>query len=375
MEMSRRAFLGKGLQAGMLVLGAGPLLSSCSGIHRPSGQSSNIPMDQIPELDDQSVAILYYASMAPSKHNAQPWFARKIGRFEWVIGADPQRRLPAVDPQNREVLLAIGAFVENLSVAAEAFGYSVKVEVLASNPTEEEILKVVLKKENAVDFPLTKITSRRTIRDGLKKGEIKNIDIQKLSKSLWGGFFYFPPSSEHGKCLADWAVESFRAQTNRDDAQRELANWIRFNKKEFGTHRDGLILKNREVEGYSSWYVREFMGRKDLVKKKFRERGIDSVAKMARQGGGWMIITSRGEKVGDLIEAGRNFEKLFLLAGDYKIGMHPMTQMLEEGRWRNEIGKQHGTKMIPQVVLRVGYVDKYPEPTTLRRPVSWFVKV
>ena len=139
MEMSRRAFLGKSLQAGMLVLGAGPLLNSCSGIRRPSGQSSNIPMDQIPELDDQSVAILYYASMAPSKHNAQPWFVRKIGRFEWAIGADPQRRLPAVDPQNREVLLAIGAFVENLSVAAEAFGYSVQVEVLASKPTEEEI--------------------------------------------------------------------------------------------------------------------------------------------------------------------------------------------------------------------------------------------
>jgi hypothetical protein len=30
--------------------------------------------------------------------------------------------------------------------------------------------------------------------------------------------------------------------------------------------------------------------------------------------------------------------------------------------------------MIPQFVLRVGYIDKYPEPTTLRRPVSWFVK-
>jgi hypothetical protein len=375
MEMSRRSFLQKGLQAGIILSGVGPLLSSCSGVQRPSGKSSNIPMDQIPELDDQSVAILYYASMAPSKHNTQPWFVKKIDRFGWVIGADPERRLPAVDPQNRELLLAIGAFIENLSVAAEAFGYTVQVQVLASNPADEEILKVVLKKEKAVNYPLTRITSRRTIREGLKSVEIKNADIQKITKSLWGGFFYFPPGSEHGKCLADWAIESFRDQTNRDDAQKELAKWIRFNKKEFGTHRDGLILKNLEVTGYSSWYVREFMGRKDVVKKQFRQRGIERVAKMARQGGGWMIVTSRGEKVGDLIEAGRNFEKLFLLAGDYKIAIHPMTQMLEEEKWRNEVGKLHGTKMIPQFVLRVGYIDKYPEPTTLRRPVSWFVKV
>jgi hypothetical protein len=271
--------------------------------------------------------------------------------------------------------LAIGAFTENLSLAAEAFGYTVQVEVLASKPTDEEILKVVLKKENASNYPLTRITSRRTIRDGLKSVEIQNADIQKITKSLWGGFFYFPPGSDHGKCLADWAVESFRDQTNRDDAQKELAKWTRFNKKEVRTHRDGLILENLEVTGYSSWYVRKFMGPKDVLKKQFRQRGIDSVAKMARQGGGWMIVTSRGEKVGDLIEAGRNFEKLFLLARDYKIAIHPMTHMLEEEKWRNEIGKQHGTPMIPQFVLRVGYIDKYPDPTTLRRPVSWFVKV
>jgi hypothetical protein len=175
--------------------------------------------------------------------------------------------------------------------------------------------------------------------------------------------------------LADWAVESFRDQTNRDDAQKELAKWIRFNKKEFQKHRDGLILENQEITGYSSWYVRKFMGPKDMVKKNFRQSGIDSVAKMVRQGGGWMIITSRGEKIGDLIEAGRNFQKLFLLAIDYKIAIHPMTQMLEEEKWRDEIGKKHGAKMIPQMVLRVGYIDKYPEPTTLRRPVSWFLKV
>jgi len=30
--------------------------------------------------------------------------------------------------------------------------------------------------------------------------------------------------------------------------------------------------------------------------------------------------------------------------------------------------------MIPQFLLRVGYLKRYPEPVSLRRPVNWFVQ-
>jgi hypothetical protein len=121
--------------------------------------------------------------------------------------------------------------------------------------------------------------------------------------------------------------------------------------------------------------VRKWYGPKDVLKKGFRRRGIEATAKIVREGAGWAIVTSPGEKVSDLIETGRNFEKMFLLARDLKIAVHPMTQMLEEEKWRSEIVKQHGPKMIPQFVLRIGYLDKYPEPVSLRRPVSWFLRV
>jgi hypothetical protein len=375
MEMSRRAFLQKSLSAGIFGLGAGPLLSSCSGVRRSSLPSSDSLFEEIPELDDQGIAVLHFASLAPSGHNSQPWYVKKVARFEWVVGAYPNRRLPAVDPQNRELLLAIGAFMENLSLAASVYGLEPQIQLLASKPTDEEILKVVLKKKAAGEYPLKRITSRRTIRNGFKPTEIKNSDFQKVSKPLEGKIFYFPPSSEHGKCLAEWAIESFRDQTNRDDAQKELASWIRFSDKEAKRYRDGLTPEGMELTGLSGWYARKLMGPKDVMEKNFRQEGIDGTARIARQGGGWFVLTSPGDTVGDLIETGRNFEKMFLLARDYKIAIHPMSQMLEEEKWRNEISKKHGSKMIPQLVLRVGYVDKYPDPMTLRRPVSWFLKL
>ncbi len=375
MEMSRRVFLQKGLRAGILIFGAGPLLSSCSGIRRSSFKTSDILPDEIPELDDQSIAILHFASLAPSGHNSQPWYVKRSNRFEWVIGANPNRRLSEVDPQNRELLLAIGAFTENLSLAASVYGYDPQVQVLASKSTDEEILKIALKKKKAGDYPLKRISSRRTVRNGFQATEIKSTDLQKVMKPLEDSFRYFPSTSGDGKRLAEWAVESFRDQTNRDHAQRELAAWIRFSDKEAKKYRDGLTPESMEITGLSGWYVRKFMGFKDVMKKSFRQQSVEATAKIAKQGGGWVLITSPGEKVAELIETGRNFERMFLLARDYKIAIHPMTQMLEEEKWRNEVVKEYGSGMSPQLVLRVGYLNKYPNPVSLRRPVSWFLKL
>jgi hypothetical protein len=55
------------------------------------------------------------------------------------------------------------------------------------------------------------------------------------------------------------------------------------------------------------------------------------------------------------------------------IGIHPMTQVLEEKSGRAAIAGNHDRHFVPQFVLRVGYLDTYPAPVSLRRPVEWFV--
>jgi hypothetical protein len=80
-------------------------------------------------VPDELVEVLYYASLAPSGHNAQPWYVKVVNEKTCIIGLDPLRRLPAVDPNNRESLLSIGAFAESLSLAAGAKGYDTDMEV------------------------------------------------------------------------------------------------------------------------------------------------------------------------------------------------------------------------------------------------------
>jgi hypothetical protein len=107
--MERRAFLKGTMATGVLVAAGVPLLSSCSGV-----KISDLPSSEeaAKGIDEEIARILWYASLAPSGHNSQPWFVKVAEKGKWIIGGDPKRRLPAVDPDNRELLLSIGAFAE-----------------------------------------------------------------------------------------------------------------------------------------------------------------------------------------------------------------------------------------------------------------------
>jgi hypothetical protein len=119
--------------------------------------------------------------------------------------------------------------------------------------------------------------------------------------------------------------------------------------------------------------VRQFVQPEAFLKESYRQQGVDLIAELAQQGGGWVVITSPGETVSDLIESGRRFERMARLARENGIGIHPMTQILEEKKGIEQIAGFHGSRFFPQFVLRVGYIDAYPEPVSLRRPVDWFV--
>ena len=75
-------------------------------------------------LLDRCVAV---AARAPSPHNTQPWSPRVVAdRVE--VAVVPGRVLWAGDPSFRDLLLALGAWVESFAVAAAAEGHGVLVE-------------------------------------------------------------------------------------------------------------------------------------------------------------------------------------------------------------------------------------------------------
>ncbi len=186
--------------------------------------------------------------------------------------------------------------------------------------------------------------------------------------------FYFPRGTDHAKCILEGAIEYFRLQSHRAEAQKELSEWMRLKTADAKEHRDGLTTESMEISGLAGWYLRTFIDKLDVMKESFIKRGIDNVAKQAGEGGGWFIITSKGKRAAHLIDTDRRFERMVLKAREHKLGIHPMTQFLEEKEGREAVAKNHDESMIPQFILRVGYLSNYPGPVSLRRPVSWFIR-
>ena len=373
MIINRRSFLQYASEGMLFLLGASSL-TSCSGVRRDDLSRFDDRNELIRKLDKDEIEILYLASLAPSGHNAQPWMVRVVGPKHWIVGSDRSRWLPAVDPENRELLLSIGAFMENLIIAAGAHGYKADIQIIAKKRADTEIADIRVKKNKPEDEPGERIRKRRTVRSHFLEKEIKADDIKHLTRDLAENVAFFPKDSPQGKYLKEGTIEANRTQAFRDAAQWELAHWIRWSNRDARKYRNGLTPESMEIEGIAGWFVRTFYNRKSVVKKSFREQTVDRVAQQVQTCGGWFIITSHDSSIPTVVESGRKCERMLLRTREKMIAIHPMTQMLEEDPWKNRVAKELGLTNEVQWVLRSGYLKSYPEPVSLRMPVSWLIQ-
>ncbi len=371
MSQTRRDFITKSVGSALAFYSA-PLLIGCSGTIRSKAAYNSSSTDNPINIDKKSAAILYYASLAPSGHNAQPWLVKLNSSSEWIISADPKRRLPAADPDNLALLIGIGAFLENLSLAAGAHGYKADIEIIGENAFDTTIAKVKLKAANPIDYPLDRIKMRRTVKNGLLANELQRDDINALSESIGRNIIYFPRTSKHAQCIEEAQVEAYRIQTHRHAAAEELKVWFRLSDREAREYRDGLTTEGMEITGIKGWYIRNFMTPEDMSSDFSKKTSIAMNEELVKQGAGWFVITSKSHQVADIIEAGRKFERMALIARERNIALAPMTQLLEEKSGQEAFASHHKTQIIPQMVIRAGYLDHYPDPVSLRRPIQWF---
>ncbi len=371
--MNRRTFIGAVCGGSILATGATAyLVSDKSNLERADIAPALIA-NTILEADEKE--ILFLASLAPSGHNTQPWFVQHFAPFHWIVGNDKSKWLPAVDPNQRETMLSIGAFLQNLEYAAAFFGYVCDWNLLAATNQDERVMEVKLVKATSKNyFDIARIINRRTVRSDFLSDVLRKDDLEYLVDSEPEYIHYLPVGGKENQYLSEQTIEANRLQSYRDPAQAELADWIRFSSKDAEKHRDGLTTASMEITGISGFAVRNFYGKDAVMKTDFRERGIDKVVKEVSQSAGWILITSSDESVTSLLETGKRMQRLFLKVREKSIAIHPMTQILEEPSTRVALKQSIGINENVQFILRTGYLKNYPPPVSLRRPVDWFVR-
>lgn len=328
--------------------------------------------------DPEWEEIIYYGSLAPNSHNAQMWKVKIRSGQGFILALDQAHLLPEVDPENREALISLGAFLENVVTISPKFGFQADVEIIAGSKQDEEVARVTLvknKDEASKETVLVQeglIKARHTLRKPYKKEELSAPDLSALKSvfSLPGSsFYYFPLSSPEGTYIADAIVASMAKQVASDAKQSEFAKYTRFSKKEARELKDGITPEMMGLSGIKKWFVSTFFNQDTVMSASFRQQTVKTTKEQAFNCAGFFLICSPDGTVESLINTGRLLQRFWLTATAKKIAVHPMSSVLEESPWQEELGAKLGINEKIQMVLRVGYVKDYAGPFSRRRPV------
>ena len=72
---------------------------------------------------------LSYALLAPSAHNRQPWLIGLTGEDTVTLWRDRTRELPHTDPFQRQLVISLGCFLEQMQIAAAEKRVGVRFDI------------------------------------------------------------------------------------------------------------------------------------------------------------------------------------------------------------------------------------------------------
>lgn len=319
--------------------------------------------------------LIQYGALAPSSHNAQMWKVKVVSSREFIILMDRDRLLPQVDPNNREAFISLGAFIENIVAAAPAHNLRADVAVSTQRDSGDEIAKItLLEAAGNMEDAAPHIRERHTIRTPFLKTALEPDHVSALiSVAKNGEVQYFSLSTTQGEYIRSAIIDAVRRQTDNDKKQAELADYMRFSKKDAESKRDGITPAMMGLSGIQKWFVQTFFTRKTTMSDSFRKQTVDAAKMQAENCAGYFVLAGPDDSIEALINAGRLLERFWLKATALRVAVHPMSAPLEEEPWKTEIGHRLGIEGKVQMVLRVGNVEDYGHPVSQRREVPIIV--
>ena len=321
---------------------------------------------------------LAHAILAPNPHNRQPWMARLDGEQDLSLFIDRTRLLPATDPFNRQIVIGCGCFLELLSLAAGAKGYTTVVQPfpegeIADRLDDRPFARVRFERGGKVDPLFTQIVRRRSNKDPFEKDRaIPAADLKALEAAV------AVPGLRSGSVGAGETLAGLKALTaaaylrevDTPAALQESIDLMRIGAREVSQYRDGIDLTGAPIEVMKAagLLTRESLAKPGTLAYD-QAKGL--YAPLAATASGYVWIISNGNDRVTQIASGRAYARLNLTATGRDIAMHPMSQGLQEypemaalkARIDSTVGLAPGERL--QMLLRVGY-GKAPAPSPRR---------
>jgi hypothetical protein len=319
--------------------------------------SHGAPPGDLPR--DLVVELVTAATMAPSRHNSQPWQFRFEPASQTIdLYADPARMLPVGDPDGRAVHIACGAALFNLRLAATVAGRHPVVRLIP-DPVQPLLLATVRlagpcqAAQDEIELRGV-IAVRRTNRSPFSGRAVPPGILAELAEAarIEGAVLHFPDRQETSRLLA-LAQDAERDQLADPAYRAELARWA-------GGERD--------LEGIPDTVAGPSDPARATPVRDF------TPARPHPAGYAWFeeepqlaVLSTLCNTRADWLRAGQALERAWLTATLRGVAVAPLTQPLETPDAWLVRDPRSGIEY-PQMIVRLG--EGLPVPGSPRRPVS-----
>ncbi len=320
-------------------------------------QPWSLPADTPAGAIEQARGLIGAAVLAPSHWNTQPWRFEVEGESVRLL-LDPQRTLPVLDPDLRASHAALGAALENLLVAARAWGLRTSVRYFPADRGRGVAAEVTwtpgeAHRDRALFGAITRRRTNRTEYDG--RAILMEHAAQLTAQVPDGVRLHWMDDRTAIRQMADVAHEATRATVLDRRAERERFAWLRFDRQQ-QRRGDGVSTDALALAMPARWVV----GRTLDPSGSFLRFGAGNLAHQARDvvrsSGALALLATSARGDAAWLGGGQAYERIALKATQLGIAHQPLHALMEHAPARGELLHRFGAAgEEPLMFVRLGH--------------------
>lgn len=317
-----------------------------------------------PELND----IFYLASVCANSHNSQPWtITLDQSHQEIIVELNEARTLKVVDPYYREAYISIGCYLANLEKCFIAYGYDLTIDI-NTNSIKAHYQKI----SNTINHNLLTTINKRHTNKQVYKTDVINESIKEILESKYRNLKIYQRGEKNYSYLTKISLDAIIVQSSDQSYRDELNKWMRFSDKEALIKRDGITAEMIGLKGIVKTFYYWTTNHQNASGDTFAQQGIDTATKQLANCGAIAILWSDSDSV-SLIRLGMDLQNFWLDCAESNIAVQPISAALETSPFKEAITQDLQLTKSCQMIIRLGYVDKYGENQALRRNLEDYI--
>ena len=329
---------------------------------------------------DPRLKALSYAILSPNPHNRQPWQVDLSEPNAATLYCDLDRLLPETDPFDRQILIGLGCFLDMLRMAAAADGRQVEIDPFPEGAPDQHldtrpIARIQFGAEGtATPDPLFEhVLKRRSLKEPYDIEQSVSTDrLEALAAivpdGLAVGFSNHPTFREEIRDLT-WRAHLVEMETDR--TAMESVDLMRIGKAEINANPDGIDIGGTallDTLALAGVLTREQIADRNSTSYK---QGIEMYRAIIHTAMAHLWLSTEGNSRAEQLLAGAAWLRVNMKATELGLGIHPLSQSLQEYAEMEPLFSEVHEKLLPGTGGRIQMLGRLGYGPTVRPGPRW----